>query len=398
MTFAPKSARLMTKANTSLPRRTKAQTAGKPSAIQAVRDLLKSKDQLHQQRLAGGDLAARDARLITMAHVATALTLCLDQPQWGMVLRAELLLQVALAGRNSDCRQPLYKHLALRRYANLPPGVLDKANDAIGPHSAVAVIFNCAASKSAKGGVIENRSAVRYLHPDFCPVGATADYVMWDLAQPGRLCEENLLHCHLLRAPSSTGRQAMGGTELGKKMKKLLMDSGVKCDRTILPEGKHETKQGLKKLFGALCHLQNLDFTDQQLAMGHDRSTTEQSYLFTTALRTMFRWRVTGSASARSTTWGGGPCSHQPRCCLWPSRGWTSWRPGWRQIPELESSERSCSSCGWCSCRMPLSKSREKARPTWHISLSSKQSWPQSSHGSVTFQPFSSRLSQSLQL
>ena len=148
--------------------------------------------------------------------------------------------------------------------------------------------FNCAISKSAKGGVIENRSAVRYLHPDFCSVGATADYVIWDLTQPGRLCEENLLHCHLLRSPSSTGRQVMGDTELGKRMKKLLMDSSVKCDRTILPEGKHETTQGLKKLFGGLCHLQNLDFTDQQLAMGHDRSTTEQSYLFTTALRTMF--------------------------------------------------------------------------------------------------------------
>ena len=260
----------------------------KPSAIQAVRDLLKSKDQLHQKRLAVGDLAARDARLITMAHVATALTLSLLEPKWGMVLRAELLLQVALAGRNSDCRQPLYKHLALRRYAHLAPGALDVANDAIGPHPAVAVIWNCAVSKSAKGGVIENRSAVRYLHPDFCPVGATADYVMWDLVQPGRLCEENLLHCHLLRSPSSTGRQVMGDTELGKRMKKLLVDSGVKCDRTILPEGKHETTQGLKKLFGALCHLQNLDFTDQQLAMGHDRSTTEQSYLFTTALRTMF--------------------------------------------------------------------------------------------------------------
>ena len=79
----------------------------KPSAMQAVKDLLKSKDQLHQKRLAGGDLAARDARLIIMAHVAIALTLCLDQPKWGMVLRAELLLQVALAGRNNDCRQPL---------------------------------------------------------------------------------------------------------------------------------------------------------------------------------------------------------------------------------------------------------------------------------------------------
>ena len=110
----------------------------KPSAFQAVRDLLKSKDQLHQQKLAGGDLAARDARLITMTHVAIALTLCLDQPEWGMVLRAELLLQVALAGRNSDCRQPLHKHLALRRYASLAPGALDVATDAIGPHSAVA--------------------------------------------------------------------------------------------------------------------------------------------------------------------------------------------------------------------------------------------------------------------
>ena len=209
----------------------------KPTALQAVRDLLKSKDQLHQQRLAGGDLAARDARFITMAHVATALTLCLDEPKWGMVLRTELLLQVAVAGRISDCRQPLYKHLALRRFASLPPGALDVANDPIGPHPAVALIANCAVSKSAKGGVIENRSAVRYLHPDFCPVGATADYVMWDMAQPGRLCEENLLHCHLLRAPSSVGRQVMGGAELEQKIEKLLMNSGVQCNRTILPEG-----------------------------------------------------------------------------------------------------------------------------------------------------------------
>ena len=52
------------------------------------------------------------------------------------------------------------------------------ANDAIGPQPAVAVTWNCAVSKSAKGGAIENRSAVRYLHPEFCPVGATADYVM----------------------------------------------------------------------------------------------------------------------------------------------------------------------------------------------------------------------------
>ena len=79
----------------------------KPSAMQAVKDLLKSKDQLHQKRLAGGDLAARDARLITMAHVALALTLCLDKFKFGVMLRAELLLQVALAGRNSDRRQPL---------------------------------------------------------------------------------------------------------------------------------------------------------------------------------------------------------------------------------------------------------------------------------------------------
>ena len=223
-----------------------------------------------------GDLAARNVRLITMAHMATALTLSLMERKWGMVLRAELLLQVALAGRNSDCRQPLYKHLAVRCYAHLAAGALDVANDAIGPHPAVAVIWNCAVSKSAKGGGIENRSAVRYLHPVFCPVGATADYVMWDLCQPGRLCKENLLHCHLLRSPSSTSRQLMGDTELGKPIKKLLMDLGVKCDRTILPEGKHETMQGLKKL----------DFTDQQLAMGHNRSTTEQSYRFTTALRT----------------------------------------------------------------------------------------------------------------
>ena len=309
----------------------------KPSALQAVKDLLKSKDQLHQKRLAGGDLAARDARLITVAHVATALTLCLDQPKGGMVLRAELLLQVALAGRNSDCRQPLYKHLALRHYANLLPGALDVANDAIGPHFAVALIFNCAVSKSAKGGVIENRSAVRYLHPDFCPVGATADYVIWDLTQLGRLCEENLLHCHLLRSPSSTGRQVMGDTELGKRMKKLLKDSGVKCDRTILPGGKHETTQGLKKLFGALCHLQNLDFTDQQLAMGHDRSTTEQSYLFTMALRTMFS--MAGHGERFRTQHHLGRSTVQPSAALLALAlpGLDELAPRLAENPELES-------------------------------------------------------------
>ena len=103
----------------------------KPSALQAVKDLLKSKDQLHQKRLAGGDLAARDARLITMAHVAIALTLCLDQPKWGMVLRAELLLQVALARRNSDCHQPLYKHLALRCYARLEAPELESSGEVL---------------------------------------------------------------------------------------------------------------------------------------------------------------------------------------------------------------------------------------------------------------------------
>ena len=93
----------------------------KPSAIQAVKDLLKSKRPAAPEKARSG----RPGRAGCPAHHhgprghGAERSAYVTSSKWGMLLRAELLLQVALAGRNSDCRQPLYKHLALRRFASL---------------------------------------------------------------------------------------------------------------------------------------------------------------------------------------------------------------------------------------------------------------------------------------
>ena len=260
----------------------------KPTDLQPVKDFLKAKEQEHQQRLMTSNLAARDLRLMTMEHLAAALTNCLADPTWGMLIRAEMLMQVALAARNDDCRNPLYKHLALRRYTTLASGTPDLSNDAVGRDPAVALIWNCADGKGARNGTVENRSAVRYAEPQFCPVSAIADFVIKDLTVQGRLCKEVLRTSHILRCPSASGQQKMGATTLGEKLKATLKAAGVLCDLLVAAGGKTETTHALKKLSLFLHQMQDLSFQDQQLAAGHERNVTEQSYLYTTAARTMF--------------------------------------------------------------------------------------------------------------
>ncbi|KAK9807504.1 hypothetical protein WJX72_001071 [[Myrmecia] bisecta] len=193
------------------------------------------------------------------------------------------LQPVATAARMDDVLVLRLRNLHLHPFDHRQPGKTDFASTWVGPDRSHAVSFNTLGGKHLKPGQVGNRSVVRYLHLDICPISALADLLISMLSQPGKLCAEFLCSRHVLVAPKSSGLQAMAYNTIKKLYREILLSVGVDLEAVVMEGEKHEVTHLFKKLSIALLKpKQGLPFSDVSRAAGHSHNVTDDSYSFTT--------------------------------------------------------------------------------------------------------------------
>lgn len=85
----------------------------------------------------------------------------------------------------------------------------------------------------------ETAGAIRYFSIDFDPVACLSDLAVVQWGQAGRLRIDTFNDLHVLRAQQSDGVNPISTTALTGQMGKVLRASGVQCDLSVSPNGKH---------------------------------------------------------------------------------------------------------------------------------------------------------------
>ncbi|KAK9813154.1 hypothetical protein WJX72_009926 [[Myrmecia] bisecta] len=200
-----------------------------------------------------------------------------------MDLRSKDLRGVATAARMDDVLVLRLRDLHLHPFDHSQPGKTDFAGTWVGRDPSHAVSFNTVDGKSVQPSQVGNKSCVRYLHLDICPLSALADLLISMLSRPGKLCAEFSRTRQVLVAPNSSGEKPMAYNTVRKYYKEVLLSVGVDCEAVVMEGDKHEVSHLFKKLSIALLKLkQGLPFSDISRAAGHSHNVTDDSYSFTT--------------------------------------------------------------------------------------------------------------------
>ncbi|KAK9807559.1 hypothetical protein WJX72_002541 [[Myrmecia] bisecta] len=256
-----------------------------PWNIQTVRDLLATKAQFHKAKRKGPEaiLTARNKRQLTPNSLLDATTAALQHGKFSLPLRFGLVFQVATAARMDDVLVLRLRDLHLHPFDHGQPGKTDFAGTWVGTDPSHAVSFNMLDGKHLQPGQVGNKSCVRYLHLDICPLSALADLLISMLSRPGKLCAEFLRTRHVLVAPNSSGEKPMAYNTFKRHYKEVLLSVGVDCEAVVMEGDKHEVSHLFKKLSIALLKMkQGLPFSDISQAAGHSHNVTDDSYSFTT--------------------------------------------------------------------------------------------------------------------
>ncbi len=252
-----------------------------PWQLQTVKDLLATKARQHKAKRKGPEaiLTARVKRQLNADSLLDAMTACLQRGKFSLHLRFAMSFQVATAARMDDVIVLRLRDLHLHPFDHGQPGKTAFAGTWVGPDRSHAVSGQTLDGKHLQPGQVGNRSAVRYLHLDICPISALADLLISMLSSPGNLCVEVLRTRHILSAPNSSGEKPLACNTIRKHYKEVLLSVGVDLEAVVMEGDKPEVTHLLKKLAIALLKLkQGLPFSDISRAAGHSHNVTDDSY------------------------------------------------------------------------------------------------------------------------
>ena len=263
-----------------------------PWQLQTVKDLLAAKARQHKAKRQGPEaiLTARVKRQLNPDSLLDAITACLQRGKFSLQLRFAMTFQVATAARMDDVLVLLLRDLHLHPFDYRQPNRTDFAGTWVGPDPSHAVSGQTLDGKHMQPGQVGNRSFVRYLHLDICPMSALGDLLVSMLSQPGKLCAEFLRTRHILIAHNSSGEKPLAYNTIRTHYKEVLLSVGVDLEAVVMEGDKHEVTHLLKKLSVALLKMQpGLPFSDITRAAGHSHNVTDDSYSFTTDAEVMHR-------------------------------------------------------------------------------------------------------------